>query len=400
MASIAKRPDGRWRARYRDAAGKEHARHFPRKIDARQWLDTETSKLVQGTWTHPKAAKTTVSEWCDTWLKGYGTRRASTVRQARVHIAQIKAEFGDHPLLSVRPSQVNSWTARLAAEGKSASYIYALHSRLAQIYADAVIDGIVPRSPCSRKTSPGQGAQRTYVATIEQVLALQAALPGQLRAAVLLGAFAGLRCAEACGLRPGDVDYMRGIITPAVQYPAQELKTEISRTPVPVPQDIVLNLAEQARCWPGATVLTDPRHGGQLGPWVLERAIRAARAAVRSCSSCGLVQVHGGGRFRCTGCGQRKDEPGLPAGFRFHDLRHFYASLLIARGEDVKKVQARLRHASAKTTLDTYGHLWPDGDDTTRAAVSSVLSAHPGFCGLLADQNDHLEQDRQARGVR
>jgi Phage integrase family len=47
---------------------------------------------------------------------------------------------------------------------------------------------------------------------------------------------------------------------------------------------------------------------------------------------------------------------GLLAGFRYHDLRHYLASLLIASGADVKTVQARLRHASAKTTLDTYGH--------------------------------------------
>ncbi len=38
MASITKRPDGRWRARYRDAKGKEHARHFSRKVDAQAWL--------------------------------------------------------------------------------------------------------------------------------------------------------------------------------------------------------------------------------------------------------------------------------------------------------------------------------------------------------------------------
>jgi len=67
----------------------------------------------------------------------------------------------------------------------------------------------------------------------------------------------------------------------------------------------------------------------QLGPWVLERAVRAARPAVK----------------------------GLPAGFRFHDLRHYLASLLIASGANVKVVQARLRHASATTTLDCYGHL-------------------------------------------
>jgi integrase len=62
-------------------------------------------------------------------------------------------------------------------------------------------------------------------------------------------------------------------------------------------------------------------------------------------------------------------------GFRYHDLRHYFASLLIASGSDVKTVQARVRHASAKTTLDCYGHLWPDRDESTRAAVDAVLSA-------------------------
>ncbi len=64
---------------------------------------------------------------------------------------------------------------------------------------------------------------------------------------------------------------------------------------------------------------------------------------------------------------------GLPAGFRYHDLRHYFASLLIASGTDLKTVQARLRHASAKTTLDCYGHLWPDRDESTRAAVDAVM---------------------------
>jgi hypothetical protein len=42
-------------------------------------------------------------------------------------------------------------------------------AELAQIMSDAVHDGILPRSPCSRRTSPGQGRQRPYVATTEQV---------------------------------------------------------------------------------------------------------------------------------------------------------------------------------------------------------------------------------------
>ncbi len=65
----------------------------------------------------------------------------------------------------------------------------------------------------------------------------------------------------------------------------------------------------------------------------------------------------------------------LPEGFRFHDLRHYLASLLIASGADVDVVRARLRHASAKTTLDTYGQMWPDADESARAAVGAVLAA-------------------------
>jgi integrase len=59
---------------------------------------------------------------------------------------------------------------------------------------------------------------------------------------------------------------------------------------------------------------------------------------------------------------------------RFHDLRHYYASLLIRHGESVKVVQARLGHASAAETLDTYAHRWPDSEDRTRQAVDVVLS--------------------------
>lgn len=43
MSNIAKRPDGRWRARYRDIAGKEHSRHFTRKLDAHNWRASVTT---------------------------------------------------------------------------------------------------------------------------------------------------------------------------------------------------------------------------------------------------------------------------------------------------------------------------------------------------------------------
>ena len=66
---------------------------------------------------------------------------------------------------------------------------------------------------------------------------------------------------------------------------------------------------------------------------------------------------------------------GLPEGFRFHDLRHYFALLVIAHGLDVKVVQKSLRHSSAKTTLDSYGHMLPDKEETARAAVAQVVGS-------------------------
>ncbi len=124
------------------------------------------------------------------------------------------------------------------------------------------------------------------------------------------------------------------------------MKTETSRTPIPIGDELALELAAHVEAWPGEWLLTDEL-GKQVGPWALERAVRAARVKV----------------------------DGLPAGFRFHDLRHYLASLLISKGLDVKVVQRRLRHASATTTLNTYAHMWPDADESARAAITGEITA-------------------------
>ncbi|KAA3630730.1 MAG: site-specific integrase, partial [Calditrichaeota bacterium] len=58
---------------------------------------------------------------------------------------------------------------------------------------------------------------------------------------------------------------------------------------------------------------------------------------------------------------------------RFHDLRHTYASILIAQGENIKFVQSQLGHASAKTTLDRYGHLMPNLDNDAARRLDKTV---------------------------
>jgi integrase len=347
----------RWRARYVDERGREHAKGFTRKADAQAWLDGQTAAVVSGRHVAPRDAQMTVEQWCETWLEGYGVNRDSTVRQAQVHIRQIVAEFGTMQLSEVRPSHAKAWVAKLQRDGLAAAYIYSLHSRLSQVMSDAVHDGILGRNPCSRRTSPPMGKQKPYVATTEQVWALHDAMPDHLRVSVLLGAFAGLRVAECSGLRVADCDFIRGVVQPHLQWPDKPLKTDGSDQPIPIPQDLALLLSASVAKYPSDYMVTNGPGTERCGPWLIERAVAAVRAQIG----------------------------GLPETFSFHDLRHYLASLLIASGADIKTVQARMRHATARTTLDTYGHLWPDADESTRSAIAVVIKERMDSFGATAD---------------
>jgi integrase len=77
----------------------------------------------------------------------------------------------------------------------------------------------------------------------------------------------------------------------------------------------------------------------------------------------------------------------LPPRTWFHDLRHFYASALIAANLNPKIIQERLGHAMIAETVDTYGHLFPAAEDLGRGAVDDALAS------ALAEQ----ERNRSAQ---
>jgi integrase len=154
------------------------------------------------------------------------------------------------------------------------------------------------------------------------------------------------------------------VVHPVQQWPNEPLKTPGSDAAVPIPRDLTLLLAASVKNYPSDMMVTRGSATSRVGalavnglgvdcapPWSIERAIRDARKKVE----------------------------GLPEKFSFHDLRHYLASLLIDSGADVKKVQARLRHATARTTLDTYGHLWPDTDESINTAIGAVITARLGL---------------------
>ncbi|CAI9386061.1 site-specific integrase [Microbacterium sp. T2.11-28] len=344
MASIKQRPDGTWRARYRGPDGREYAKHARLKKEAQEWLDAATAAMKTGTWVDPATSKMSTGEWLDKWLAGYASKKPNTVKSAQTHVALIRGKFGARQLRSIQASDVRVWMAELS-EKYSTSYTYAVHRRLHQVLSDAVHDGIIVRNPVSRRTSPPTPSQRAYVATTDQVWALYDALKPAYRNMLLLGAFAGLRVAEMAALTRDDIDWDNGAITVSAQDGSASLKSERSGDTIPIPLELLRMLDEGS----GPVYVVPGVFGRGVSSYQLNREWIDARSKV----------------------------PGLPGGFRTHDLRHYFASLLIAAGLDIKTVQARMRHASATVTLNTYGHLWPDKDESSRAATAAILAARP-----------------------
>lgn len=125
--------------------------------------------------------------------------------------------------------------------------------------------------------------------------------PKYARKSIPLGALAELRIAEAVVLSPERLDAVEHVIHPTIQFPAKPLKTETSKTPIPIPEEVTAMLMEGVA--PDSTApFVLGTFGRPVTPYRLEEMFRKARAQV----------------------------PGLPEAFRYHDLRHYFASLLIA----------------------------------------------------------------------
>jgi integrase len=68
----------------------------------------------------------------------------------------------------------------------------------------------------------------------------------------------------------------------------------------------------------------------------------------------------------------------LPEGTRFHDLRHTYAAMLIEQGAHPRAMMERLGHSTIQVTLGTYGHLFPNLEESLDHALNTVFtSAEP-----------------------
>jgi integrase len=131
----------------------------------------------------------------------------------------------------------------------------------------------------------------------------------------------------------------------------------------------------------GGIEVTPPKHGSERDVYVPEELIRILARHVETVGVFGDKQwLFGIGGHVLTRHGAGSNwrsvrEAACLEEFTLHDLRHFYASGLIADGCEVVAVQRALGHASPSITLNVYSHLWPSAEDKTRTAASGLMTA-------------------------
>jgi len=327
MANIAKRPDGQWRARYRDSAGKEHSKHFGRKTDAQAWLDGVTTAVQTGAYVHPKAGRVTVGAWCEKWLTAQGHLKPSThERYAGLLRAHVLPRWASVTLADVSHADVQGWCSGLA-RAKSASTAVKAHRVLSLALSLAVRDGRLARNPADGVALPKIAQRDRRYLTHDQVHQLAKAA-GDDAAVIYFLAYLGLRFGEMAALRVRYVHLLRRRVEVAEAVTAVNgalvwgTPKNHERRWVGMPGFVADMVAAQlAGKGPDDLVFTSSQ-GDTLRASNFRRDVftPAARSA-------GLL-------------------PLTP-----HAMRHTAASLAIASGADVKAVQRMLGHKSATMTL-------------------------------------------------
>lgn len=370
MASIKKRADGKWRARYRDTSGREHARHFARKVDAQRWLDDETAGLVRGDWIDPRHGKITFDQWFADW-SGRQVWADGTLEAAQQ--AGGSVTFGDLPMRKILRSHVEAWVKQMSTT-LAPSTTRMRYNYVHMAFRAAVRDKVIREAPSDGVALPKvpRVEATMLIPTAEQVAQARESCPDPTFVGFIgVCAYAGLRLGEAAGLQVGDVDFLRREIRVRRQVQGQTRGT----TKVIPPK------AGSARTVPISDELVEllSRHVGAFGTWGEEGWIFGVGTLLNRNSAGHLWR-------------QTRDAIDLE-GYTLHDLRHFYASGLIAAGCDVVMVQHALGHSSPTITLNTYSHLWPKAEDRTRTAAASLWvsadSVRTTGADQAADQRPH-----------
>lgn len=319
-------------------------------------------------------------EWYSNRKGGLSVARQNDYRNA-INL-RICPELGDMKLKAVRPE--NCQRVMAAMSGMSHSAQQKTVSAMKQIFACAVDNGLIQRSPAEKIQAKGAKAKEKTALTREQCAQLEEAVRGtRAYIFVMLGLYAGLRREEILGLQWSDIDLQadppRLTVNNALrlsggraEFPAP-LKSRAAHRTIPLPPNLVEALKAEPR--KGQFVLHGPdgRHISSTGARNIVGIINRRAPMSEAKKAKRAKREDELGRAIAPRATQKKittiDFRPTP-----HQLRHTYISRLIEAGLDVKKVQYLAGHDDICMTLNIYTHLISNNPEDTIAAISAAFS--------------------------
>ena len=193
----------RWQARYTGDDGREHTEAFARKEDARRFLTANEHRLDAGEWLDPTLGLIRFARYADEWLAtkaGVGARTRINV-EGRIR-NYATPHFGKMRVAAVRPMHTRAFVADLANQGLAPATIKAVVLTTGQVFAQAVADGLIARSPFANvELPPERHHEEVHFLDADQVNDLAGAIDERYRTAIYVAAYGGLRAGELWALR-------------------------------------------------------------------------------------------------------------------------------------------------------------------------------------------------------
>ncbi|MGW4050753.1 tyrosine-type recombinase/integrase [Streptomyces sp. NPDC004779] len=372
----------RYRARYIGPDGTEKSKSFPdrQKRLAEKWLNETAADMARGQYTDPRAARVTFRQFAEKWVATHTTEvnsREAAERRLRLHAYPY---IGTRPLVSFQPGHIRTWLGELETNVPAASHRRIIFGTVSAAFSAALDDGVISKNPCKARSVQVPKGAPTRIApwTVDQVFAVRAALPEFLRTSVDVAGGCGLRQGEVFGLSEDEVDHEGGWLS--VSHQLKRIRGKFVFAPpkggkvrdVPLPPSVSAAIKAHSEKHPPVTITL---------PWRTPDGPPVTKSLVFSGS--------GGDHVRVSYFNDFMWKPALAAvgiipepqdGERhasapehgMHALRHFYASVLLDAGENIRALSQYLGHADPGFTLRTYTHLMPSSEGRTRKAVETL----------------------------
>jgi integrase len=397
MASIRKRSwqsggetKTAWIADYFDQNGKRHIKTFRTKTEARHWLPNTEVDVKAGEHVADRASVTVAQaaeSWLDTCRHGRpddenGGLEESTVREYKRHVRYIKDPaigIGQVKLNQLSKATVEAFLKRLRDAGRSASMARKVRTSLSSLIGHAQELGQVGRNVLRDDRRRRRGQREQPEITIPAKTELRAMQddtksPLWLRTFLAIAIYGGVRASEIRGLPWANVDLDAGVIR--VRQRANFAgrigppKSRAGNRDVPMVPRVRRLLSElflaQGRPSDRLVFATSTgsamNHSNLVQRFYDPLQVRLGIADPKlDQAGKPVMDEHG--------------EPVMVARYGLHALRHAAASLFIEQGMNPKRIQAIMGHSSITMTMDTYGHLFPDGnsDQAAMAQLEALL---------------------------